>query len=117
MAMGNPGWKKGVSGNPNGAHTKQKKFLATLERVIAQDNAVNLRKAAEKVYELAAAGEEWAVHFLADRLDGKPTQQFDMRVSQPTRELSDNELADIAAGSGAGAAVPQDSQKEPPQLH
>ena len=116
MAIGKQ-WKPGQSGNPAGGNVKQKKFLAALERVIAQDDGQGLRDAAEKVYQLAAAGEEWAVHFIADRLDGKPTQQFDMRVTRPTKELSDDELADIAAGSGDGTAPAQASEEKPSQLH
>jgi hypothetical protein len=117
MAMGNPGWKPGVSGNPNGGNIKMKKFLAALERAIAQDDSKRLRDAVEKVLDLAAAGEEWAVHFLADRLDGKPTQQLDMRVTRPTKELSDDELADIAAGSSAGTSAAPASEEAPTQLH
>jgi cytochrome c553 len=117
MAMGNPNWKPGQSGNPAGGNFKQKKFLAALERVIAQDDGKGLRDAAEKVYELAAKGEEWAIQFLADRLDGKPTQQLDMRVTRPTKELSDDELANIAAGSSEGTPAAPASEESPTQLH
>ena len=109
-------WKPGQSGNPNGA-PRLKKFLAKLERVIAQDDGKGLRDAADKVYKLAAEGEEWAIQFLADRLDGKPTQQLDMRVTRPTKELTDDELVSIAAGSGEGIAPAPSSEETPPQLH
>jgi hypothetical protein len=109
-------FKPGQSGNPHGV-VKQKQFLAALERVIAQDSAKGLRDIAEKVYALARAGEEWAIQFLADRLDGKPTQQLDMRVTRPTKELSDDELADIAAGSSEGVVASTDSEEKPSQLH
>ena len=53
---------------------KGKIFDAALRRAIAQDSGELVRKAAEKLLQLAAAGEQWAVQYLADRLDGKPTQ-------------------------------------------
>ena len=110
------GWKPGQSGNPAGTK-REKKFLAALERAIAQDDGKQLREAADAVYKLASEGEEWAIHFIADRLDGKPTQQLDMRVERPIRELTDDELAEIAAGSGTGTNTPAQSEKEPTQLH
>jgi hypothetical protein len=67
----------GQIANPNGVK-REKQFLDNLKRAIAQDNAVRLRAAAERVLDMAAAGEPWAVNFLADRLDGKPVQQVDV---------------------------------------
>lgn len=45
-------------------------------RAVAQDNGVKLRQAVDKMIELAAAGEQWAVKELFDRLDGKAVQQI-----------------------------------------
>mgnify|MGYP001560785995 CR=1 FL=1 len=109
-------WKPGQSGNPSG-NQRQKKFQQALDRAILADDGQKLREAADKVYALAAAGEEWAIQFLADRLDGKPTQQLDMRVTRPTKELTDDELVSIAAGSGEGIAPAPTSEETPPQLH
>ena len=116
MAAPGQGWKPGQSGNPAGTK-REKKFLAALERAIAQDDGKQLREAADAVYKLASEGEEWAIHFIADRLDDKPTQQLDMRVERPSKELSDDELANIAAGSSAGAADAPPSTEKPTQLH
>jgi hypothetical protein len=66
-------FKPGESGNPDG-RPKDYKFLAALNRAIAQDEGKKLRSAAEKLLALASAGEPWAVKELADRLDGKPKQ-------------------------------------------
>ena len=66
-------FKPGQSGNPSGKH-KNKQFIDALNRAIAQDDGKRLRDAAEKLLDLAAAGEQWAVQMLADRLDGKPAQ-------------------------------------------
>lgn len=63
----------GQSGNPAGTK-REPKFAAAVDRAILQDNGERLRQAAEKLLELAAQGEAWAVKELADRLDGKPAQ-------------------------------------------
>ena len=55
-----------------------KHWRAALDRAIAQDNGVRLRAAVEKLLDMAAAGEPWAVRELADRLDGRPAQDVSM---------------------------------------
>ncbi len=57
-----------------------KRFLAALERAMKQDDGTLLRKAAEKLLKLAAAGEPWAVQMLADRLDGKAAQEISAEI-------------------------------------
>jgi hypothetical protein len=59
-------------GNQNAA--KSRAFYGALQRAIAQDDGKRLRDAAEKLLDLAAQGEAWAVKELADRLDGKSAQ-------------------------------------------
>ncbi len=59
-------------GNQEGA--RKRLFHGALQRAIAQDNADRVRKAAERLLDLASEGEPWAVRELADRLDGKPAQ-------------------------------------------
>jgi hypothetical protein len=58
-------------GNDN--HRKGKPFQDALRRAVAQ-NPQKLRNAADKVLDLAEAGEAWAVKEIADRLDGKSHQ-------------------------------------------
>jgi hypothetical protein len=60
-------------GNKNAA--KSRLFEQALHRAIAQDSGERIRKAAENLLTRAAEGEIWATQMLADRLDGKPTQQ------------------------------------------
>lgn len=62
-------------GNLNAA--KGKRWYEALDRAIKQDDGVRLRAAAEKLLDLAATGEQWAVKELGDRLDGKPKQQIE----------------------------------------
>ncbi len=66
-------------GNQNA--TKNKPFWDMIQRIIAQEDGKRLRKAGERLFDLAAEGEPWAVQMLADRLDGKPHQSTD--VSNP----------------------------------
>lgn len=109
-------WKAGESGNPGGT-LREKKFLAALERAVIQDDGKRLRAAAEALLTSASNGEPWAIQQLADRLDGKPTQQVDMRVTKQTRELSDDELSNIAAAGSAGTAPETAGAEKPTQLH
>lgn len=59
-------------GNKLGA--KPRLFDQALRRAILADDGKRIREAAEQLLDLAAAGEQWAVRELADRLDGKPEQ-------------------------------------------
>ena len=65
----------GQPGNQNA--TKNKVWIGALNRAIAQDDGKRLREAAEKLIELAAAGDVAAIRELGDRLDGKPTQAIE----------------------------------------
>ena len=58
--------------------SKGGQWRATLERAIKQEDGKRLRKAAEQLLDLAAAGEQWAVIELGNRLDGKPAQQVQL---------------------------------------
>jgi len=66
-------------GNDN--HRKGKPFQDALRRAVAQ-NPQKLRNAADKVLELAEAGEAWAVKEIADRLDGKSHQSTSLEDSE-----------------------------------
>ena len=69
-------FQPGQSGNPGGG-VREKRFYSTLNRAIAQEDGRRLRNAVEKLLDLASEGVPWAVQMLADRMDGKPTQQLD----------------------------------------
>lgn len=66
-------WKPGETGNPDGAR-KHKVFYAALHRAITQEDGKRVRDAAEKLLDLAAAGDGWAIKELRNTLDGKPEQ-------------------------------------------
>jgi hypothetical protein len=71
-------------GNQNAAKSRQ--FYGALQRAIAQDDGKKLRAAAEKLLEMAEAGEGWAIRELADRLDGKAAQSMTL-AGDPERPL------------------------------
>lgn len=60
-------------GNQLGA--KPRIFDQALRRAITQDDGKKVRECIDKLLELAASGEQWAVLMLAERLDGKAVQQ------------------------------------------
>jgi hypothetical protein len=73
---GNPNWKKGVSGNPNGVGKKPKLIRdAIMQEILAagEDHKM-LRKIAKRALELAADGNDQARQWVSDRLEGKVAQ-------------------------------------------
>ena len=59
-------------GNTNAR--KGKLFYEQLRKVLVQEDALRLRKIAEKLVEAAEEGEAWAVKEIMDRVDGKAIQ-------------------------------------------
>src|SRR5690349_3705670 len=93
---------------------KAKLFDGALRRAISQDDGKRLRDCAEKLLDMAAAGEQWAVRELADRLDGKSVQVADISVSDKRiEELTDADLLSIAAASSRGTAETQSGPEKP----
>lgn len=73
MASEDTQFKPGQSGNPKGG-AREKVFLKHLMMAITQDDAKRVRQAADQLLSQAAAGEQWAIQMLAERLDGKASQ-------------------------------------------
>lgn len=59
-------------GNANAA--KGKVWNDALRKAIVQDDKKRIAKAIDQLLDQAAAGEQWAIKELGDRLDGKPAQ-------------------------------------------
>jgi hypothetical protein len=74
-------------GNQNAVRAKH--VRDALLRAAASDDFRRLRAGCEKVMDLFAQGEPWAVQFVADRLDGRPPQmiQGDSEAPVTTRLL------------------------------
>ena len=105
-------WKPGQSGNAAG-RAISRPFLSAVERAIAADDGKRLRACAEKLLSLAADGEAWAVQILADRLDGKASQEItvkrevrDMSLDEILTELAALEPPESGKGNKARAAKP-----------
>jgi hypothetical protein len=75
-------FQPGQVANPEGRR-KEKLWHATLHRACVQDDGNRVRKAVEQLLDLAAAGEQWAIKELADRLDGRPAQMIVGDADEP----------------------------------
>lgn len=108
-------FEKGHKLSPGGGH---KPFHAALKRAIAQDNGQRVRDCAEKLLDLAAAGEPWAVKELIDRLDGKAPQAIEVTtprdVTEWTLEQLTASLATAAGAASGGAAAPSGAGQSGP---
>ena len=97
-------FQPGNKANPGG-RPKEKAFADAVRVAVnrqAEDGRKKLMLLADRLIDFALAGEGWAMQQIADRLDGKPAQESTVTVHRVTRELSDDELSDIALGSGEG---------------
>jgi len=82
--LANAGAPRGNKNAANGADNAP--FKSALRRAIAQDDAVRVRSAVEKLLDKAAEGEQWALNMLADRMDGKPAQSVTL-AGDPDKPL------------------------------
>lgn len=109
-----------MAGNKNSGKRNSTLFLDALTIEINRDiDRKRLRSIASKLLDMAEDGDIQAIKEVANRLDGTPTQTMDMNVNdnrQP-REITDAELADIAAGSSEGTAATPSSETEPSLVH
>lgn len=100
-------------GNKLGGRPAQARlFDDALRRAIAQNSAKKVRDAAEKLLDLAAAGEAWAIKELADRLDGKAAQTIDVTHHREIQDLSIDELLAELATNRAQLAAGRAAEKE-----
>lgn len=73
-------FKPGVSGNPDGKPIGIKSIPDILRAIgnekikIGNQEITRIEVVLNKVYEEAIKGTRWAVEFIADRTEGKPTQ-------------------------------------------
>jgi hypothetical protein len=91
-------------GSPNVRNEKPFGVALRMELAAAGDSHRELRLIARNLINLARAGEPGAlqaIREIADRLDGKPKQEAEVTLKQAVvaRDLSDDDLAAIAAGA------------------
>ena len=65
-------------GNQN-ARKENRLWAETIRRAVVQNDAQKLRNIADKLVEMASAGDVSAMRELGDRLDGKPAQQLQLQ--------------------------------------
>lgn len=106
-------------------HAKKAKIWEqALKRALARWSGetvhAGLDKIADTVVKAAASGDMWAIKEIGDRIDGKAAQSSEVTVHEGRKrveELTDAELADIAAGRGSGTADEADGAGEPAEFH
>ena len=97
-------FRTGSSGNPGG-RPKAKDYSDALRivgnEIDAATNKKKLRIMAEKMFELAMAGDVSAAREIGDRLEGKAIASLAITSPEPdVRDMSDSELLAIAAAGG-----------------
>jgi hypothetical protein len=103
---------------------KAKECEQALKRALARKYDGDWRKGldaiADGLVELAIGKERWAAEEIFSRIDGKPAQAIEHSgeiTHKTAHDLSDDHLADIAAGSGAGVTGEAQGPSGPPELH
>jgi len=73
-------FKPGQSGNPSGRPKKDRELTAALEQVV---DKVAL---ADKLNEMAIAGDMSAIRYIYDRIEGTPTQRHEFDIDEVRSE-------------------------------
>lgn len=111
-------WKKGESGNPNGRPRRTIVTDCIVRELLsaAEDgDGDKARSLAKSLVSRALNGDMRAAEICLDRVEGKPDQTIHVR--RTARELADDELNNIAAGSSNRAAEPQESPEVTSSVH
>jgi len=66
----------GQPGNQNAA--KSKAFHDSMRKACVTEDYARIRKGVERILDAVAEGEEWAIVFARDTLDGRPKQQTEI---------------------------------------
>ena len=81
MANSNPiaSWKPGQSGNPNGRPKRNNTISEEMRKILRRrvNGKTHRRLIAEKLVEMAVAGELAAIKLLMNYIDGKPVQRVE----------------------------------------
>jgi len=90
------GFQPGRSGNPHGRPKKRtlsEELRARAEEQYAgRDDATYARTVAEKLFDLAVAGEIAAIKEIFDRLEGRPRQAIELSADEQKRKLIENAI-------------------------
>lgn len=106
MAGNLTSWKKGQSGNPGG-RPKKKLIDRALEELLLENDSEKARELAQRVLQLALAGDVLAIKFIAERTEGRAMQKVEISGelnAGELRQMSDTELyeqmAQVMAAAG-----------------
>lgn len=106
---GNQDWKKRKS---------PKLFDAAIKRALMADDGKALRKIADQLVAMAEEGDMAAIREVIDRTDGKPHQTSTVEsFVTSVRNVTDDELADIATSGSAGTTGAQEIEGQSPSVH
>ena len=80
-------WKKGESGNPKGRPKKELTIPHILREILNEeiDGKTRSEIIMQRVVQKAYDGDSWAVQFIADRTEGKPSQHLQVETSKPIK--------------------------------
>lgn len=102
---------------------KAKEWTDAIRRAIRQEYGVEwqeaLREAATPLVKAARNGDLAALKEIGDRLEGRAHQTSEVTITQTTslRDLSTDELANIALGRGEGASTEAGGEQEHSAVH
>ena len=82
---------KGKSGNPGG-RPRKKLIDRCLQELLLEDDSKKAAELAQKVLDLATAGDMDAIRFIAERTEGKPLQKMELSGGLEYREMTDEEV-------------------------
>ena len=104
-------------GNKNGS--KNKPWESALRKALLEEDALWLRRIANKVRQMAADGNIAAIREIGDRLDGKPHQSISGPDGGPieVQSVTNEELARWLAFEGAQRAIDKASSDVQPQQY
>ena len=75
-------WKKGESGNPNGRRGSLKDIIDKIGDEKDQEGLTKREKVMSKVWSMAMRGDMKAIHFLADRAEGKAKEYIEQKITK-----------------------------------
>lgn len=114
----------GQPGNNNAANGKLCRDALRKALVVykSKDRGVKKKQVLAKIFEglieLALDGERWAIEEISNRLDGKPTEHVEVAdLAITADELSDDQLAAIAASGGTTTSTKTRRKGGPSSVH
>lgn len=83
----------------NKAAAKGRTVEKLLERILVQEDSKRLRQGLEALMDKVAEGDQRALEFVTDRLDGKPKQAIDLGGQEDNPLVTELKVTLIEAGN------------------